>query len=174
MLKGYRLKSQKLKQPIHKPIEMGFGVFTFYHDPNVEGQFTLAIPNVPKCTFIQVKRSSKAHFIRGNKSAQVGCWQIGKILCQKVDYVLHGRVKLLLSIMLWNVPVKPVMLGHARRCTQHNGQGEDHSTALMYGVADSRIKKKKIIMFNRHMLVTITSVCLLIAKRLCDVMWSRR
>jgi hypothetical protein len=62
---------------------MGFGVFTFYHDPNVEGQFTLALPNVPKCTFIQVKRSSKAHFIRGNKSAQVGCWQIGKILCQK-------------------------------------------------------------------------------------------
>jgi hypothetical protein len=36
--------------------------------------------------------------------------------------------------MLWKVPVKPVMLGHARLCTQHNGQGEDHSTALMHGV----------------------------------------
>jgi len=82
--------------------------------------------------YIQVERSSKAHFIRvGNKSAQVvGCWQIGKILCQKSALrITHGRVKLL-PIMLWKVPVKPDSLGHARRCTQHNGQGEDHSTAF--------------------------------------------
>jgi len=42
MLKGYRLKVKCLKQP-HSQTNLsgfwGFGVFTFYHDPNVGGQW---------------------------------------------------------------------------------------------------------------------------------------
>ncbi len=69
---------------------------------------------------------------------------------------------LLQALCCWN--------GLAKCCTQHNAQGRDHSMTLRYGLVDSTFIKK--FLFHRDF--DYYYKCLIITRRLCHRMWSRK
>jgi hypothetical protein len=80
-------------------------------------------------------------------------------------------------IMVWSSPCPLCwvrhhanLLGQAGWCTEHNGQGWDHSLTWRSAVADSTIQKettfnKKFGHYYEFMIIT---------RRLCHIMWSRK